>query len=243
MRWWQGGDLNLGQPSKCDGGVTACGGLFRRREIWFPTWKCALALAGLLLVVLAGIKILLHPYLAVTERVECKTLIVEGWIPAVSIGGVVGEFRSGGYDRILTVGGPIEGLPAGMGGVRTHAEACAAALVEAGVDKAKVGVVSAGRQRRARTWASAKALKEHFKGSPEPFNLVTVGVHARRSRMLFQEAVGEKVRVGVVSLNSEEFGGADWWSSSAGVKAVVGEAWTLVFYRLLLIEESLKGMD
>ena len=51
----------------------------------------------------------IHPFLAVTHRVNTNVLVVEGWIPRYAIRDGAEEFRTGSYQRIFTTGGPVEG--------------------------------------------------------------------------------------------------------------------------------------
>jgi hypothetical protein len=51
----------------------------------------------------------IHPFLAVTHRVNTNVLVVEGWIPRYAIRGGAEEFKNGSYERIFTTGGPENG--------------------------------------------------------------------------------------------------------------------------------------
>jgi len=51
----------------------------------------------------------IHPFLAVTHRVNTNILVVEGWVHRYSIRKGVEEFKTGSYQRIFTTGGPVEG--------------------------------------------------------------------------------------------------------------------------------------
>ena len=52
---------------------------------------------------------------------------------------------------------------------------------------------------------------------------MTLGVHARRSRGLLQEAVGGGVRVGVIALPDPECPAGAWWLKGTGRVKVVKE--------------------
>jgi len=54
-------------------------------------------------------------------------------------------------------------------------------------------------------------------------NLVTTGPHARRSRLLFEKALGRDFTVGVLSVPGRDFDAQHWWRSSQGVRVVTGE--------------------
>ena len=54
-------------------------------------------------------------------------------------------------------------------------------------------------------------------------NIVTEGAHARRTRLLFERALGRDVNVGVISVPSLDFDAKRWWYYSEGLEDVVQE--------------------
>ena len=65
------------------------------------------------------------------------------------------------------------------------------------------------------------------------FHLITEGAHGRRSRLLFQRALGSGVTVGVTSVPSSAYDPEHWWKFSAGVREVVGELLAYGYARFL----------
>jgi hypothetical protein len=68
---------------------------------------------------------------------------------------------------------------------------------------------------------------------PAEFNLISVGPHARRSRLLFEKAFGREVRVGIIALESQDYDPQHWWRSSMGVRVVTDELIAYSYARLL----------
>lgn len=64
-------------------------------------------------------------------------------------------------------------------------------------------------------------------------NVVTEGVHARRTRLLFQEAFGNRVQVGIIAVPNPDYASGRWWLYSEGVRDVIGEGIAYVYARLL----------
>jgi uncharacterized SAM-binding protein YcdF (DUF218 family) len=64
-------------------------------------------------------------------------------------------------------------------------------------------------------------------------NLVTVGPHARRSRLLFQKSFGKELPIGVVAIPEPDYDTKHWWRSSLGFRAVTGEAIAYLYARFL----------
>lgn len=205
---------------------TASGGLFfRRRLCWVPTWRGGLT--PLLILVLTTILTVQHAYhfLAVNDSCPGSVLVIEGWAPDYVLEATVAEFRKNHYDQLLVTGGPIEkGAP--LCEYRTTAEFTAAILLRMGLETKVVQAVPMPETRQDRTYRSALTLKRWLQqhgGVPAQLNLMTGGAHARRSRLLFEEAFGPNVKIGVVAISNHEFDPARWWASSAGVRTVLAE--------------------
>jgi uncharacterized SAM-binding protein YcdF (DUF218 family) len=89
---------------------------------------------------------------------------------------------------------------------------------------------------RDRTYGSAVALRKWFREHNTPvsgINVVTEDVHARRTRLLFQKALGDKVSVGVIAIQNPDYDARRWWRYSTGLKEVVSEVAAYVYARLL----------
>ena len=77
-----------------------------------------------------------------------------------------------------------------------------------------------------RTYAAAVALREAFMAygiTETNLHLVSTGPHGRRSRMLFQKALGDEYRIGVTSIEEYNYNGKDWFTCSEGARNVLGE--------------------
>ena len=68
----------------------------------------------------------------------------------------------------------------------------------------------------------------------EKVNIVSSGVHARRSQYLFRRTLGDNYRVGIIAVPSSEYDPKRWWSSSAGFKGVILETLAYLYTRLIL---------
>ena len=199
----------------------ALGGLVRRREIWAPTlWGWA-AIGGGCLSVLLVFVLGIHPFLAVNHPVRGEILIVEGWLPKYGMVAAAKAFRSGGYRQLLTTGPPVaegsyfrECFPE----FGTHAEVSAAALRELGVEEGRIAAVPCPAATKDRTYVSADAVKKWLVDTGFPASAVdvfTLGPHARRTWLLYDLAIGDRVRVGIVSTRNRNYDPDRWWMSSA----------------------------
>jgi uncharacterized SAM-binding protein YcdF (DUF218 family) len=211
-------------------------GLFDRRERWSLSWRgrliviCALLLASV--IVLKSV----YPFLAITHRVNADSLVVEGWISEYAIRAAVKEFQSNGYQRVFTTGGPVEGTGGYTNDFMTSACVGADLLKKVGVPEQSLQMVPSRVMDRDRTYGSAVALRNWFRDHNivvSGVNVVTEDVHARRTRLLFQKALGNKVQVGVIAVANVDYPANRWWHYSQGLKNVVSELAAYLYARLL----------
>jgi uncharacterized SAM-binding protein YcdF (DUF218 family) len=208
--------------------------LLRRRECLVPTLQGWIALlligAGLIVLAVRGA----YPFLAVNDPVHSGVLVVEGWVPDYAFEQTIAEFRRDHYSKLFVTGVPLEsGAP--LSEYKTFAELGAATLVRLGFDTNAVQAVPSAHVRVDRTYTCAVTLKSWFRqhGIAETnVNVITMGAHSRRTRLLFSKAFGKEYRVGVISLESRSYDPKDWWKSSDGVRTVIGEAIGYCYARL-----------
>ena len=201
-------------------------GLVRYRQIPWPTWKALLMLVALIAGACYFGSEPLYMFLSPTKPTGEGLLIVEGWIPDYAVQEALNRFRSGRYTMIMTTGVPIE-VGHYLTEYGTTADLARATLLRLGAPAESLDSAPArGELPRDRTLASAMALDQWLRTSgirPRSADVVTLGSHARRTRMLFQHALGDSVAVGVISVPEASYGPEDWWKSSGGVKDVLGE--------------------
>lgn len=207
--------------------------LMRRRQLWLPTWRGWLLLLVLSIPVGYAGRQWIHPFLAVDAPVAARVMVVEGWIPMPALKIAAGRFRAEGYEKLCTVGGPEPGDS--LDSPRNGAVIVADQFREMGIPEEKVYAIPSGAPQRDRTYTSAAVLRRWFVqqgGLPAGLNVVTQGTHSRRSRLLFKEAFGDDVEVGVISIPDPDYNATNWWNYSEGVKEVLSEAAAYLYARL-----------
>jgi uncharacterized SAM-binding protein YcdF (DUF218 family) len=218
-------------------------GLLTRKERWGLSWRGWLA--AVLLVLLAGWALLLetYPFLAVTHRVDTHCLAVEGWVHDFVIQAAVVEFKAGSYERVYATGGPVSGLGHYVNDFQTSASVGAGRLKAAGIPGESVQMVPSHVMNRDRTFASAVALRDWLRDhhmSVHAINVMTEDVHARRTRLLFQEALGKDAAVGIIAVPNPDYDSAHWWRYSEGVRDVLGEVIAYVYAKLFFYPPAAK---
>jgi len=178
----------------------------------------------------------IHAFLAPTEPAGARLLVVEGWIPDEEIDQAVDRFRAGGYERVVTTGGPVARSFA-RDGVTSFADLSKHLLEEHGVPKDSIVAVSAPQSAQDRTFLSAVVVREFLRAHgaiPESLDLFSSGAHSRRSWRLFRLAFGPSVRVGILAASPRSYDPDAWWRTSLGAKTVltetIGWLWTEIFF-------------
>jgi hypothetical protein len=214
----------------------ACWGLVTRRERWGFSFRGWLVL--LVATVGLGIFLLLtvHSFLAVTSPTNAEYLVVEGWIHDYAFDEAVVRFRAEHYKKLFTTGGPVRGLSGTTDESDTYASVARNRLIQRGLSREEVIMVPTFRVERDRTYASAVALRDWLAQrhlSPVTLNVATLGVHARRTRLLYEKAFGNEVKIGIIAIPNQEYDNRRWWKYSEGVKEVFGESLGYFYARFI----------
>lgn len=204
--------------------------LFKKQTLLFPTiWGWILILL-LFFVINAVFFLNIHPLLAQTNYIKSSTLIVEGWVPDYCLKKIDSIFKAGSIKHVFVTGGPIESgsylLQYG-----TFANLCALSLQKTGIPDSVISVVPAPRVLKDRTHTSAISLRTWVmenKTEIKDANIVTLGVHSRRSLMVFKKVFPES-NLGVLSVSNQDYDPERWFFSSEGVKTVITETISFIY--------------
>lgn len=206
-----------------------------RKNKWvlaFQVCSIALACIAILMVLLLTH---IHSFLAPSSPIQADVLVVEGWMEDYALKQAITEFDRGGYEKLITTGLPLEqGFY--LAQYKNFAELAAATLIELGFDRDKLVAVPAPNVIKNRTATSAVALREWIDHSDlkiGAINLFTFDVHARRSWLIFRQALAPKIKVGVIAVKPLSYNPKQWWISSEGVRSVIGEAIAYLYARLV----------
>jgi uncharacterized SAM-binding protein YcdF (DUF218 family) len=210
-------------------------GLLRQRPCLLPT------LRGWLLLLIPSTALLIlgfrnmNVFLAVNDPAPDGVLVVEGWSPDYALETARLEVKRNPYHKLYVVGGPLEeGAP--LSEYKTYAELGSAILLRMGMSNDTVQAVPTAYVHKDRTYAAAVALQNWLRQHstiPKEINLISVGAHARRSRLLFEKAFGSSTRVGIIAVEDRDYDPSHWWKSSQGVRSVVDEMIAYCYARFL----------
>jgi len=219
--------LQSSEPSRTDCGARQTGprrvfGMLVRKERWGLSLRGKLVLLLALCVGALGLVRGAYPFLAITRPASAETLVVEGWLPPSMVQQLANRYAATNYRQVVVVRGLYKGRTSYESG-EYAANYLAESLVQLGVPKDRLHVVFFDTVRVDRTYHSALAIKKWCRERGEKIDsmeLVTKGPHARRSRLVFQKAFGDEVKIGVLALEDDQYDPQHWWRSSAGIREV-----------------------
>ena len=221
-------------------------GLLKRKERWGLSWRGWLFLV-LTAVVASGVVFSnVQGFLATTRRVDTDVLVVEGWIQKYAIRGAANEFYRGGYKEVYTTGGPENGTGEYVNDYQTSASIGAESLKKFGVPEDHVQMAASHVNDRDRTYSSAIALRNWLGDhnvKVQGINVVTESCHARRTQLLFQQAFGNNVSVGIIAVSNPDYNPKYWWRYSDGVREVIGESLAYLYARLFFFPSEAGHPD
>lgn len=181
-----------------------------------------------------------YDFLAVNDPVPGGILVVEGWGPDFFLSEAVEEFRRGHYEGMFVTGGPIE-----KGSLfteyKTYAQLAGASLLRMGMDEKDLHIIPADYVRKDRTYASAVALRNWLQAhhaTVKKLSIMSMGPHSRRSRLLYEKAFGDQLRVGIVAVKDDEIDPKRWWATSQGFRSVTGEMIAYLYARFLFYPDA-----
>ena len=219
-------------------------GLATRRKRWGLSWKGWLVIGHLVIAMAVWLTYASYPFLAVTNREKADTLVVEGWVHQYAIRTAVNEFGAGHYDRVFTTGGPVAGMGGYTNDYNTSATQGAVRLQAEGLTPDVIQAVPARISDRDRTYSSARALRDWFSNhhsSVHAINVLTENVHARRTRLLFETALGQRTAVGIIAVGNPDYDANHWWRYSEGVRDLISEGIAYVYAKFFFCPRKHMG--
>jgi hypothetical protein len=199
-----------------------------------PTWLARLLIAMILIGAFIGLTVNLYSFLAPEGEPQKGLIVVEGWIHDFALDEAVTMYRAGKYSKIVCTGVPIE-TGSYIQQYKSYPEMTAARLEKMGIDPKEIVVAIADYEKKDRTYLAAVALRQAFMSyniEETNLHLITTGPHGRRSRMLFQKALGKDYNIGVTCLDESTYDQEDWYTCSEGVRSVLSELFAYTYAKL-----------
>jgi len=186
----------------------------------------------------------IHSFLSANHPVHAELLVVEGWLPDYALEKAMSEFNANNYNLLVITGEPLS-KGSHLLEYKTSAHAAAATLKKLGFDEESMVVVTVPLMRRDRTFASAQAFRKWLLNSElsvKAVNIFSLGAHARRSRLLFEKTLGNKLEIGVIAAENLRYDPHNWWRSSVGVQTIIGETIAYIYTKFFFYPKVSKEM-
>jgi len=193
----------------------------------------ALSLNNLFLAIVMTI----YQFLACNKPIyTAEILVVEGWLPELSLKSAIEEFNRSNYRYIVATGGFIRerGI---KHEVTNYADFAALSMMSFGFDRNLIITVSASNAKWNRTFASAIAFKNWLVNRGNDItavNIYTYSTHARKSIEIYRRILAPlNIEVGVISSHPVDFDPRKWFLCKKGMKWVIME--TIGYFYALLV--------
>ncbi|NOU35646.1 MAG: DUF218 domain-containing protein [Kiritimatiellaceae bacterium] len=210
--------------------------LFRKKEVWIPTWQGLTVLLLLVGGLLYGAVRHLYPFLAQNHPVpNAEMIIIEGWLADAELKEAAKAIRPG--QIVVTTGGPVT-FGQKILNYENYAEMAAARLIALGIPAETIITIPAPETLRDRTYVSAQATRRTLEDLGlfgKSANLYTIGAHARRSYLMFRCVFGQNYPLGVIAVEPPYYDLKHWYRHSAGFKHVVTEFISWFYAKLFLV--------
>ncbi|NNC88482.1 MAG: DUF218 domain-containing protein [Akkermansiaceae bacterium] len=202
--------------------------LFRKRSVYVPTWRLALVLLVVVVVMAVAVLRGLYPFLALSSPVEQPdVIVVDGWISDRSMEAAMALAEQKSC-KVMLVAGVDLATGHFLSEYKTYAHLGEATLEAMGVPEDEVHPAPAGPNHRHRSFAGAAAVYQWLETEDllaSRIVVITEGPHGRRSRAVYRKVFGNApTGIGVLSMPPVAYDPESWWKTSSGMKSVIVEA-------------------
>ena len=209
--------------------------LFKRKEIWVPTWKGWIVLFAAFIALIVGAVAFTPGFLAPIKPLGAPVLIVEGWVSDTALERAIKLNETNHYALVIASGQNIEkGMD--ISHYETYAELGAERLVNLGFKGTNLVKVPALPSTKDRTYHSALAVRAYLLTNTtyRTIDILSDSVHSRRTWLLYEKACGPEIKAGIIASPNDGFTSRNWWKTSNGVRIVLNEAIGYIYARLVI---------
>jgi hypothetical protein len=200
--------------------------LVSKRQRWGLTWYGRLLILLLLAISLQLFTKNIVGFLSSEAPVDAKIMVIEGYVPDFAFPKIIQVFEDEEYDLIVT-SGTIYDQGFYLSNIHSSAELIEQSLIALGFDASKVVAIPVDPPvLKDRTYHSAKFsynyIKAHYPET-QSVNLVSLGAHSRRSRLLFKMVYEPDIQLGNIVVHYPTVTKDNWYKSSRGFRTVLNE--------------------
>jgi hypothetical protein len=157
-------------------------------------------------------------------------------MPNTAYDTIFSRYRKGSYDFLITTGVNID--YSYISSEEKNAAILSYQILKTkGIRKGNLVAIPAKNIERDRTFACAAELKKWFHSNniqPESIDIVSFGVHSRRSWLLYRKVFENETKVGIIAVSDPSYKEKKWWRYSRGVRMVITETIGYVYSYLFI---------
>jgi len=156
-------------------------------------------------------------------------LTAENWISEQALKEEIYDYKTVDYKIIIIRGGLVKTRT--IRKHKTYADFAAAYLRNNGLNSTNIKSLPTPESGRflsaviVRDWLQKQNIKI------KKINLYSQGVHARRTKALYEMAFGDQYKIGINAGKTTEYKLGNWWKSSTAAKAVITETIGLIWVK------------
>jgi uncharacterized SAM-binding protein YcdF (DUF218 family) len=208
--------------------------IVQKKEKWTLTWRGRLLFLLLLVLLVVLYMKTIVTFLSPYEPAEARILVVEGYMPDYALEEAMQIYHDGSYELMLITGKKRE-KGAHLDQYSNDGLYSEATLIKLGFDASRIRVIAQDQDvKKDRTYYSALAVKEWLDANrpgEQSIDLVSMGTHSRRSRLLFKKAFDGTLKIGIHTLPNKSYDPRRWWQSSHGFREVNKETIAWIYAR------------
>lgn len=208
--------------------------LVKRTTCLRLTWGARLLLLGFLILLALFALHRIAPFLSYHAPIQNpQAFIIEGWLPDDALKEAISYIQNDSTSIIILTGGPFEKGKL-ISNYNNYAALTYASMMELGMDSSRLKSIPAPPVKRDRTYHAALQVGKWLKTHPQIIrvNLISAGVHSRRSTLLYQEALPQSVSLGTICLTDPTYDWKHWWRTSKGFRQVSNEALAYIYIKV-----------
>jgi len=205
---------------------------FIKKSCSRPTLLGWLLIAALLVLVVRVWMATVCGFLSMEKPVKAKILVIEGWVEDYALKHALELYKRDHYKHLIITGLPLVHFQDFVMFPNT-ATAAAAEIRKMGFRDSIYKAVIPSTVFIDRTYNTGVATRMIVEKHPEwgkSLNIYSVGVHARRTHLMFERAFGSDYKIGIIADTDRSFDPRHWWHTSIGFRNVSNEfvAWLYV---------------
>lgn len=206
--------------------------MYYETTIYLPTiWGWLVIMLIIVTLVSVYLKYI-HLFLAINRPIKAEVLIVEGWLRDYALKQAAELYKQYDYQRIIVTGGRLD-RGEYLSEYETFSALAKASLIKMGVPQEAIVSLPTPYTQKDRTYNSSLEVKYWFGHNLQytKANILTVGVHSRRSYEVFRKMLPKFLDLGVISVSYDEYEPAYWWRTSIGMRWVISEQIAYIHYK------------